>query len=174
MDGFNGQTNCGTEDKQPENDRQTSDYTALGEAEDKSVAKLKGLDSYRDIKNLTDEIAEELRITAARREAELNARRLQYLRAARVAPRCHHVKPNGQRCGSPAMGGEEFCYFHNLARMSVNSLPILEDRRAVQVAFMRVCERLMSGSLSASSAKVMLQALSMAQKNGGYLEQSDE
>ena len=72
------------------------------------------------------------------------------------------------------MGREEFCYFHHLARMSVNSFPILEDRRALQVAFMRVCERLMSGTLTPSTAKVLLQALSMAESNGCYMEENEE
>lgn len=151
-----------------------NDYTALGEAEDERVMELRTSDSYRDIKNLEDEIAKDMIIANARRQAELKARRLQYLRAARVAPRCHHVKPNGQRCGSPAMNGEQFCYFHNLARMSVNSFPILEDRRALQVAYMRICERLMSGTLSAPNAKVLLQALSMAENNGCYIERNEE
>ena len=151
-----------------------NDYTALGEAEDERVMELRTSDSYRDIKNLEDEIAKDMIIANARRQAELKARRLQYLRAARVAPRCHHVKPNGQRCGSPAMNGEQFCYFHNLARMSVNSFPILEDRRALQVAYMRICERLMSGTLSALNAKVLLQALSMAENNGCHIERNEE
>src|SRR5579884_1882815 len=140
------EANYGANGEESESERRMSDYTALGEAEDERVAELDGLESYREVRDLRDEIAEDVKIADARREAELKARRLQYLRAARLAPRCNHVKPNGQRCGSPAMGREDFSYFHHLARMSVNSFPILEDRRALQVAFMRVCERLMSGT----------------------------
>jgi hypothetical protein len=28
---------------------------------------------------------------------------------------CRHIKTNGARCGSPALPGQVFCYFHNNA-----------------------------------------------------------
>jgi hypothetical protein len=27
-------------------------------------------------------------------------------------PTCHHLHPTGKRCGSPALRGEQFCFFH--------------------------------------------------------------
>ena len=31
-------------------------------------------------------------------------------------PTCHHLHPTGNRCGSPALRGEQFCFFHHPTR----------------------------------------------------------
>jgi hypothetical protein len=54
---------------------------------------------------------------------------------------CHHYQaPTGQRCGSPAMKGDYYCYFHLIkhrkARVLIDpevtrlELPVIEDRSA--------------------------------------------
>jgi len=51
-------------------------------------------------------------------EAKNLAERYPYLRGLNLMPLnpsvqiCTHIKINGVRCGSPALRGKEFCYFH--------------------------------------------------------------
>ena len=33
-----------------------------------------------------------------------------------TCPTCRHTHPNGNRCGSPALRGQQFCFFHHPAR----------------------------------------------------------
>jgi hypothetical protein len=81
-------------------------------------------------------------------------------------PRCEHNKTNGTQCGSPALRGNHFCYFHkrwrdtrvalnaNRARRSraVLDLPVLEDAESVQVSLMQIMRLILSGQLSESSS----------------------
>jgi hypothetical protein len=108
------------------------------------------------------------------RKMERKARRLESLRAARQAPRCEHIKSNAQRCGSPAVGGQKFCFFHNLARSGAIEFPVLEDRRALQIAIPRVCERLANGTIAAANAKILLEGLTMAAKNAERMACEEE
>ena len=100
-------------------------------------------------------------------------RRLESLRAAWLAPRCEHTKPNGMRCGSPALGRQKFCFFHNLARNNALEFPVVEDRRGLQVAILRVCERLANGSISAANGKILLEGLSLAAENARSIARED-
>jgi hypothetical protein len=36
-------------------------------------------------------------------------------------PECHHVRFNGQRCGSPALRGKVYCYYHARVRTAQHS-----------------------------------------------------
>ena len=67
-----------------------------------------------------------------------------HLDQAHRAPRCLHVKSNGVRCGSPAMRRSPYCFFHDRFYLEPadDLFPPLEDANAVQIALMRVLERL--------------------------------
>lgn len=121
--------------------------------------------AVNDIAAASDEVRENAMVFEEGCDMEREMRRLESLRAAWLAPRCEHTKPNGMRCGSPAIGGQKFCFFHNLARNNAVEFPVVEDRRGLQVAIMRVCERLANGSISPASAKILLEGLSMAAEN---------
>ncbi len=59
-----------------------------------------------------------------------------------LAPLCRHIMPSGKRCGSPALRGASFCYYHSnlnrVERARKKSLPMpfapLEDMRGIQLA----------------------------------------
>ena len=109
------------------------------------------------------------RVLAQANQAAVNqaeAGQAQVERANRSA-RCHQVKQNGVRCGSPAMQGQPFCYFHDrmLNRMPAAQFPPLEDGNAVQCAIMQVLEGIASGSIPVKEANSMLYALQMASAN---------
>jgi hypothetical protein len=72
-------------------------------------------------------------------------------------PRCTHIKTNGTQCGSPALRGRRFCFFHKNwqgQRIQLNALPaaplsftmpVLEDADSVQVALMQVMRLILAG-----------------------------
>ncbi len=94
-------------------------------------------------------------------------------------PRCEHIKTNGTQCGSPALRGNHFCYFHkrwrdtrvalnaNRARRSraVLDLPVLEDAESVQVSLMQIMRLILSGQLEPKTAGLLLYALQTASSN---------
>jgi hypothetical protein len=127
-----------------------------------------------DVAATTEQLDQQVMLLDDGRKMDRKARRLEALRAARLAPRCEHIKSNAQRCGSPAVGGQRFCFFHNLARSGAVEFPVVEDRRALQIAILRVCERLANGTIAPANAKILLEGLAMAAKNAERMECEEE
>jgi hypothetical protein len=100
--------------------------------------------------------------------------------APKPSPLCHHVHPTGRRCGSPALRGERFCYFHHPTRrppqrtkphITAFELPPLTDREDLQIAFSEILHRIAGNTLDAKRAGLLLQTLAMASANlaaGGF------
>ena len=86
---------------------------------------------------------------------------------ARRSRRCFHVKSDGVRCGSPALRGGPFCYFHDrmVNGMPAPCFPPLEDANAVQCAIMQVLESLAAGKMDVHVANTMLYGLQTAAAN---------
>jgi len=77
--------------------------------------------------------------------------------------RCEHVKSNGVRCGSPALRGKRFCYFHNnLAGPRVNVFPLLEDGNAIQLELGEIISALVDERIDTKRAALVLYALQIA------------
>ena len=113
-------------------------------------------------------------ITDAQRAAR-RLRDLALLAQANQARRCVFVKANGLRCGSPAMRGNPFCFFHYrwYNRPAEDSFPPLEDPNSVQLALMQVTERLRrevfrAGSLDPRLVKPLIFALKVAGQNARH------
>jgi hypothetical protein len=82
-------------------------------------------------------------------------------------PRCTHIKTNGTQCGSPALRGRRFCFFHKNRqgqRLALNvqpaapfsfTMPVLEDADSVQVALMQVMRLLLAGQLDPKIAGLL-------------------
>ena len=91
--------------------------------------------------------------------------------------RCTHIKVNGQRCGSPALRREFFCYFHTLVIKGVqqrvdrqlDSIAMLEDRESIQLSIMLVVDGLVKGTLDPIRARLILQALRLAARNAQHI-----
>jgi hypothetical protein len=96
---------------------------------------------------------------------------LQRLERADKAPRCHHVKANGARCGSPALTGKSYCFFHHRLRRPRRPLgepvvlPPLEDASGVQCALMEVTEAILRKELDPKVAGLLLYAIQTASAN---------
>jgi hypothetical protein len=92
-------------------------------------------------------------------------------------PRCTHIKTNGTQCGSPALRGRRFCYFHknwreqrvrlNAKRTGRTSitLPVLEDADSIQVALMQVLRLILAGQIETKMAGLLLYGLQTASLN---------
>ena len=86
---------------------------------------------------------------------------------------CTHIKVTGVRCGSPALYGEQFCYFHQHAHRGVRKPPqsrlhpiaILEDEESIQASLMEVINALMRNTIDLKRAELILRALHIAVKN---------
>jgi hypothetical protein len=86
---------------------------------------------------------------------------------------CTHIKVTGQRCGSPSLRGEFFCYFHTRVikgvqlrvDMQLHSMALLEDCEAIQLSIMHVVDGLVKGTLDPTRARLIIQALRIAARN---------
>jgi fused signal recognition particle receptor len=98
---------------------------------------------------------------------------------------CRHIHTDGRRCASPSLRGEDFCYFHHttrrnsrvphssaaLSRMSgveqTFTLPLPEDRSAIQLSIGEVLQRIASNSIDPRRAGLLLYGLQIASLNLG-------
>ena len=92
---------------------------------------------------------------------------------------CRHIKANGIRCGSPALTGEYWCFFHhrlltrhrNIRAIKSESpqpnlqLPPLEDRESIQLALSLIFEAIATGVLAEKRAVVLLRVIAIASRN---------
>ncbi len=89
---------------------------------------------------------------------------------------CHHLKANGVWCGSPALRGHRYCYFHHAWRETrpkfdarrkptAVELPVLEDANAVQVALQRLMQAVLADQVDSRKAGLLLYALQTAASN---------
>jgi len=96
--------------------------------------------------------------------------------AAQQAPRCQHIRYNGQRCAAPALRGQTICHFHERAAdpatYEERSLPpFIEDATSLQVVLMWVIRRLrtdgfhLMDELEYKRAALLLYALQIACTN---------
>ncbi len=91
---------------------------------------------------------------------------------ARQAPRCRHIKANGEPCRAAADRGQDLCYFHQSARApeKPERLPVLEDANAIQVALMIVMDGLYRYYIPHKTAALLLYGLQIAAANLRHLQ----
>jgi len=86
---------------------------------------------------------------------------------------CTHIKVTGVRCGSPALRGEQFCYFHQRMIRGVRTPPRsrlhpiaqIENEEAIQVSLMEVINALARNTIDVKRAELILRALNIAVRN---------
>ena len=85
---------------------------------------------------------------------------------------CRHIKPAGQRCKSPALRGNAFCYYH--ARLHSESksgfannfaLPVPEDAAAIQESLGRLFNAILTASIDSKKTAQLLWGLQIASNN---------
>ena len=86
---------------------------------------------------------------------------------------CTHIKVTGVRCDSPALRGEQFCYFHQRMIRGVRTPPRsrlhpiaqLESEEAIQASLMEVINALIRDTIDTKRAELIIRALHIAVKN---------
>jgi hypothetical protein len=86
---------------------------------------------------------------------------------------CTHIKVTGVRCGSPALRGEQFCYFHQRMIRGVATPPnarlhpiaLIENEEAIQASLMEVINALARNTIDLHRAQLILRALTIAVRN---------
>src|SRR5271170_6266311 len=86
---------------------------------------------------------------------------------------CTHIKVNGVPCGSPALRGEVFCYFHQRMIRGVRTPPksrlhpiaLIEDEEGIQASLMEVINALVRNTIDLRRAQLILRALHIAARN---------
>ena len=85
---------------------------------------------------------------------------------------CTHIKVTGVRCGSPALRGEQFCYFHQRMLRTVKGpdsrvhhAALLEDEESIQASLIEVVNALLRGTIEIKRAELVLRALNTAVRN---------
>lgn len=93
-------------------------------------------------------------------------------------PTCSFIKHDDVPCGSPALRGGDYCYFHTrqitdagyAARVRRRrhecrfTLPALDDRRAIQEMLNQLLDALCTDTIDYRRADAMLKALRMAER----------
>ena len=86
---------------------------------------------------------------------------------------CTHIMVTGVRCGSPALRGERFCYFHQRMIRGVNTPPnsrvhpiaFLENEESIQASLMEMVNALLRGTIDIKRGELVLRALNAAARN---------
>jgi hypothetical protein len=94
---------------------------------------------------------------------------------------CTHIKANGLRCGSPALKGQYFCFFHTDLVKGIprrvdarfSSLANFEDADSIQLALMEIMNQLVTGTLDHQRANLMIKVLRLAVRNAKYVTFGD-
>jgi hypothetical protein len=86
---------------------------------------------------------------------------------------CTHIKVTGHPCGSPALSGERFCYFHQRMIYGVRTPPksrihpmaLIENEEGIQVALMETINAIARNTIDLKRASLILRALAIATHN---------
>ena len=125
----------------------------------------------QDLSKLSDEmlqqqsevLAEQVEQAQKRVETNRRALKLGLLKKANQAPRCSHVKDNGDPCRAPAKGGEVLCVFHARAAKTEEGptlkVEVLENPEGVQIAVKQIMERVVGKSIDQRDAALLLRAV---------------
>jgi hypothetical protein len=90
---------------------------------------------------------------------------------------CRHIFTDGHRCGSPCLRGEDLCYYHHTTRKPAQNprtrrsrrntftLPLPEDRSAIQHSIGEVLQRIAANDIDPRRAGLLLYGLQIASLN---------
>ena len=131
----------------------------------KDIANIPNLQSKGDVCRLMNDMEDNIQLIEYRTRAEEKAEKLEYLRKANMAPRCRHVRTDGDTCGCPALRDAQYCRFHAEAQASELNIPLIEDRESLQLAYMNLARQVVSNKLDARQASVLLQIFEGASRN---------
>jgi len=89
---------------------------------------------------------------------------------------CTHIKVTGHSCGSPALRGKRFCYFHERMihgvptppKSRIHPMALIESAEGIQVALMETLNAIARNTIDLKRATLILRALSIATRNSRH------
>src|SRR5215469_8054627 len=90
---------------------------------------------------------------------------------------CHHIFPDGARCGSPALRNENRCYYHHETRKPVSNprhhnarlntfeMPFPDNRTTIQASLGEIFTRIATNNIDSRRAGLLLYCLQIATTN---------
>jgi hypothetical protein len=123
--------------------------------------------SEEELKAHVEVLDEQIEQAKKRIETNRRALNLGLLKKANQAPRCSHLKSNGEPCRAPAMGNRLFCVFHTRAHDTELEkekirIGVIENREGVQIAVKQIMEHIVSEKIDARGAALLLRAVQIA------------
>ena len=80
-------------------------------------------------------------------------------------PECNYYKPDGVRCGSPALRGKRLCYHHNRLRTARKTLPAgMPDPRDEQAMLWWISNSLMRHEMDADTAGKLIYSIQVGRQ----------
>ena len=78
-------------------------------------------------------------------------------------PICQHFKPDGHRCGSPAMRGKRLCYHHGRMRPVLRHIPVgMPDPRNEQAMLRWIVTGLLRHELDSDVAGKLIYSIQVS------------
>ena len=98
-----------------------------------------------------------------------------------MVPECRHIKTSGGKCGSPALRGKPYCYFHSRLKqraarpaspyLAIELPAALEDRGAIQLALSEIVTAVADHRIDTKRAGILLYALQIASSNAKHQDE---
>lgn len=100
-------------------------------------------------------------------------RQQENLRGTMATKTCTHINVTGVRCGSPALRGARFCYYHQRVHRGVpeprksrlHPIAQLDSPEAIQASLMEVLNAIVRSDIDVKRAGLLLRGLHIASKN---------
>lgn len=98
-----------------------------------------------------------------------------------MVPECRHIKTSGGKCGSPALRGKPYCYFHSRLKeraarpaspfLALELPSTLEDHGAIQLALSEIVTAVADHRIETKRAGILLYALQIASNNARHRDE---
>ena len=132
------------------------------EITEEDVAEINEIPCTQEAANFVCAAEQNIRLADLQDKAARRIEKLKYLQEANRAKRCEHIKANGENCAGPALRGEQYCRFHVQSYAVMAELPVIEDRRSLQLAFSQLARATASAQIAPQQARVLMQILDKA------------
>lgn len=88
-------------------------------------------------------------------------------RVGHEIPQCQHIRLCGLRCGSPALRGQNHCYYHSVIRQErpTATIPQLDDGLNIQFSLREIVQGVAVGKWDTKRAALLLYAMQIAASN---------
>src|SRR5271163_3580077 len=136
---------------------------------------IKNLESWRSERGQLDKLRIEIEQSTQAATSRL------FLLEEHMVPECRHIKTSGGKCGSPALRGKPYCYFHSRLQeraaqprspyLAIELPASLEDRGSIQLALSEVVTAVAESRIDPRRAGILLYALQIASSNAKHQDE---